>query len=381
MIEIHQPTPLLGGLTPAQFMRRHWQKKPLLVRQAWPGVQAPIDRAALFDLAGTDGVESRLLTAFNGGWTLRHGPFTRRQIPPLKKPGWTLLVQGLDLHWPAAHTMLQPFRFVPEARLDDLMISYASDGGGVGAHLDSYDVFLLQVHGRRRWRIGPVADRSLVPGLPVRILANFEPTEEWVLEPGDMLYLPPLYGHDGVAEGDCMTCSIGFRAATETTLAQELLHQIADDLEAAPADATGRAAERIYRDAAQQATDQPGRLPASLRNFAQAALQRALRDPQALDRALGVLMTEPKPQVWFDAGAPLPVGSAAVLDRRTRMAWDDAHVFINGESFRAGGRDARLMRQLADGRQLGAADVARLSADARGLLDDWAEAGWVRPGD
>jgi 50S ribosomal protein L16 3-hydroxylase len=361
-------------------MRRHWQKKPLLVRQAWPGVRPPIDRAALFDLAGAEGVEARLLTANDSDWTLRHGPFTRRQIPPVKKPGWTLLVSGLDLHWPAAHAMLQPFRFVPEARLDDLMISYASDGGGVGAHIDSYDVFLLQVHGRRRWRIGPVADRSLVPGLPVRILANFQPTEEWVLEPGDMLYLPPLYGHDGVAEGECMTCSIGFRAATETTLAQELLHQIADELEPAPADATGRAAERIYRDAAQPATDQPGRLPASLRDFAQAALQRALRDPQALDRALGVLMTEPKPQVWFDAGEALPAGSAAVLDRRTRMAWDDAHVFINGESFRAGGRDAKLMRRLADTRQLVAADVAKLSADARGLLDDWADAGWVLPG-
>jgi 50S ribosomal protein L16 3-hydroxylase len=110
------------------------------------------------------------------------------------------------------------------------MVSVASDGGGVGPHLDSYDVFLLQVQGRRRWRIGPVADRSLVPGLPVRILADFQPTEEWVLEPGDMLYLPPLYGHDGVAEGECMTCSVGFRAATETTLAQELLHQIADEL-------------------------------------------------------------------------------------------------------------------------------------------------------
>jgi 50S ribosomal protein L16 3-hydroxylase len=379
-MDISLATPLLGGLSPAQFMRRHWQKRPLLVRQAWPGVQPPIDRAALFDLAGTDGVEARLLTAFDGAWKLRHGPFTRRQIPPMKKPHWTLLVSGLDLHWQAAHAMLAPFRFVPDARLDDLMVSVASDGGGVGPHLDSYDVFLLQVQGRRRWRIGPVADRSLVPGLPVRILADFLPTEEWVLEPGDMLYLPPLYGHDGVAEGgDCMTCSIGFRAATETVLAQELLHTLADDLEPPPADATGRAAERIYRDAAQAATDQPARLPASLRDFAQAALQRALRDPAALDRALGVLMTEPKPQVWFDAGTPLPPGCAVVLDRRTRMAWDDAHVFINGESFNAGGRDARLMRQLADRRALSAADVARLGSDARALLDDWAEAGWVQP--
>lgn len=373
------PTPLLGGLSPAQFMRRHWQKKPLLVRQAWPGVQPPIDRAALFDLAGRDGVESRLLTAFDGAWKLRHGPFGRRQLPPVKKPHWTLLVQGLDLHWQPAHAMLQAFRFVPEARLDDLMLSFATDGGGVGPHLDSYDVFLLQVQGRRRWRIGPVADRSLKPGLPVRILANFQPTEEWLLEPGDMLYLPPLWGHDGVAEGDCMTCSVGFRAATETALAQELLHQLADDLEAPDADATGRAAERIYRDAGQAATSTPGRMPESLRSFAQAALQRALRDPAALDRALGVLMTEPKPQVWFDPGAPLPAGIGVVLDRRSRMAYDGTHVFINGEAFRAGGRDARLMRDLADQRRLPASAVARLSADARSLLDDWAEAGWVQP--
>jgi 50S ribosomal protein L16 3-hydroxylase len=378
-MDVTLPTPLLGGLSPAQFMRRHWQKKPLLVRQAWPGVQPPIGRSALFDLAGAEGVEARLLTAFDGGWKLRHGPFSRRALPPVKQPHWTLLVQGLDLHWQPAHAMLQAFRFVPEACLDDLMISYATDGGGVGPHLDSYDVFLLQVHGRRRWRIGPVADRTLQPDLPVRILAHFQPTEEWLLEPGDMLYLPPLWGHDGVAEGECMTCSIGFRAATETALAQELLHQLADDLEPPPADATGRAAERIYRDPHQPATDTPGRLPDSMRQFAQAALQRALADPQALDRVLGGLMTEPKPQVWFDAGAPLPPGCGAVLDRRTRMAYDDVHVFINGEAFRAGGRDARLMRQFADRRTLSAADVARLSADAHGLLDDWADAGWVQP--
>ena len=135
-------------------MRRHWQKKPLLVRQAWPGVQPPIARSALFDLASADGVESRLLSRFDGHWRLRHGPLARRALPPLKRADWTLLVQGLDLHCQPAHDMLQRFRFVPEARLDDLMISYASDGGGVGPHLDSYDVFLLQVQGKRRWRIG-----------------------------------------------------------------------------------------------------------------------------------------------------------------------------------------------------------------------------------
>ena len=355
-------------------MRRHWQKKPLLIRQAWPGVQAPISRTALFDLAAADGVESRLLTRFDGTWRLRHGPLPRRALPPLKKPDWTLLVQGLDLHWQPAHQMLQRFRFVPEARLDDLMLSYASDGGGVGPHLDSYDVFLLQVQGQRRWRIGPVADRSLVPGLPVRILAKFQPTEEWLLEPGDMLYLPPLWGHDGVALGECMTCSIGFRAASAGTLAHELLHQLADNLDLPDRD-------RLYRDRAQAATDQPGRLPARLGDFARRALARALQNPLALDHALGMLMTEPKPRVWFEAGTARAAdpGQGLALDRRSRMLYDDQHVFINGEAFRASGRDAALMHSLADQRRLSATELRRLSPPARALLADWLAAGWLQP--
>lgn len=376
-MNVNLPLALLGGLTPAQFMRRHWQKKPLLVRQAWPGVQPPIERAALFALAGQDGVESRLLRHGQAGWKLQHGPFTRRQLPALSQPDWTLLVQGLDLHVPQAHAMLAPFRFVPDACMDDLMLSYATPGGGVGPHLDSYDVFLLQVHGRRRWRIGPVADRRLVDGLPVRILAHFEPEQEWVLEPGDMLYLPPLWGHDGVAEDECMTCSIGFRAPTATQLGQDLLQRLAEDLEAPPPGA----AEPIYRDKRQPATETPARLPSSLRDFAELALARALSDPRALDRILGQISTEPKPQVWFEAGEVLAssAGQDLVLDRRTRMAYDDHHLFINGEAFEARGKDARLVRQLADQRRLPAKGVAALSAGARALLDDWCAAGWVRP--
>lgn len=370
-MDVNAPTPLLGGLSPAAFMRRHWQKKPLLVRQAWPGVKPPLSRAALFALAGREGVESRLLTQFDDRWRLRHGPFARRALPPVGKPHWTLLVQGLDLHDETAHEMLSRFRFVPEARLDDLMISYATPGGGVGPHLDSYDVFLLQVQGRRRWRIGPVADRSLVEGLPVKILRDFRPDQEWVLEPGDMLYLPPLWGHDGIAEDECMTCSVGFRAATASELAQELLQRLAQDIEPS-------ARETLYRDKAQAATATPGRVPESLQHFAAAALQRALDEPHALARALGAVISEPKPQVWFEAGAALPAGIAAVrLDRRTRMVYDDRHVFINGEAFRASGHDARAMRALADTRRLGRAGLAGLSAGARHLLDDWAEAGWL----
>lgn len=369
-MELQTPTPLLGGLSPAAFMRRHWQKKPLLVRQALPGVVPPLARAALFALAASDDVESRLVDG-GSGWRLRHGPLPRRALPPVARPNWTLLVQGLDLHVPAARALLERFRFIPDARLDDLMLSWASDGGGVGPHLDSYDVFLIQVQGRRRWRVGRVPDDTLVDGLPVRILANFRPEQEWVLEPGDLLYLPPRWGHDGVAEGECMTASVGFRVPAERSLARELLQRIAEgDEDDGP----------LYRDPAQPATATPGQVPEALAGFARRALERALAGPGVLERALGEVLTEPKPRVWFEGRA----GDAAhgvALDARTRMLYDARHVFINGEAFDAAGRDAQLMRRLADTRRLAAADVARLSAGARELLQEWRRAGWLHGSD
>ncbi len=368
-------------MSPQAFMRRHWQRRPLLIRQAWPCVVPPLARADLFALAARESVESRLVVREHGtdrtahAWQVRHGPIPRRALPPLGRPGWTLLVQGLDLHVGAAHEMLQPFRFVPAARLDDLMVSWASPGGGVGPHVDSYDVFLLQVQGRRRWRVAPPdAAGGFVEGLPLKILRRFEPVHDWVLEPGDMLYLPPRWGHDGVAEGgDCMTCSVGFRAPSAPELARELLQRLAD--EAGDESAAGEVP--LYGDATQPATAEPGRVPASLQRFAARAVAQALRDPLAVSRTLGETLSEPKPQVWFDAGTALRAGAAVRLDARTRMLYDERHVFINGESHRAGGRDARLLRRLADQRRLVAADVARLNADALGCLRQWAAAGWL----
>jgi 50S ribosomal protein L16 3-hydroxylase len=366
-----RPLALLGGLTPATFMKRHWQKKPLLVRGAIDAFQPLLARGELFELAQRDEVESRLVARSGSRWQFRRGPFRRRALPPLARPNWTLLVQGVDLHDARAHELLSQFRFVPQARLDDLMISYASDGGGVGPHFDSYDVFLLQAQGRRRWRIGRQDDLSLVPGLPLKILANFVPQEEYVLEPGDLLYLPPRYAHDGIAQGECQTYSIGFRALARGELARELLQRLADDAE----DAAG---ERIYRDAAQAATETPGAVPEALQQFAREAIATALRDAQALPRALGEYLTEPKPTVWFEPAPPAPIDDGVALDRRSRMMYDSAHLFINGESHRASGRDAALMRRLADRGVLAAADIARASDGARELLASWQQAGWVQ---
>ena len=366
---IAQPLPLLGGLSPRQFMRTHWQKKPLLIRQAVPGFQPLLDRAALFDLAAREGVESRLIEQKAGGaWTLRHGPLLRRSLPPLKQPGWTALVQGVDLHAEPVHRLMQQFRFVPDARLDDLMISWASDGGGVGPHFDSYDVFLLQASGRRHWRIGRQKDFTLQEGVPLKILQHFEPEEDWVLEPGDMLYLPPRWAHDGVAVGgDCMTYSVGFRAPQRGGLAAELVQRMADEHD----DAT------LYRDPKQAATSQPAQVPAALMDFAREGLQRLVADEEALACALGEVLSEPKPTVWFDEPTGVWQPGALRLDRRTRMLYDDHRVFINGEAFRAAGRDARLMRELADARRLDGEQVRRASAQAQALLADWFEAGWI----
>jgi 50S ribosomal protein L16 3-hydroxylase len=369
-MDITQPLALLGGLSASQFMKRHWQKKPLLVRKAMPGFTPLLAPGELFALAAREEVESRLVARQGKAWRLQRGPFARRALPPLKQPDWTLLVQGVDLHHAGGHALLHGFSFLPAARLDDLMISYATDGGGVGPHFDSYDVFLLQAQGQRRWRIGRQADLELQEGVPLKILKNFSAEQDYVLDPGDMLYLPPGYAHDGIAIGECQTYSIGFRAPAQGELARELLQRIADEAaEDAPA--------RLYRDPTQPATDSPAAIPAALADFARQALAAALKDPAALARALGEYLTEPKANVWFEPAAAPESMEAVVLDARTRMLHDARHVFINGEAWRAAGRDAALMRRLADRRRLEARDLARASAAVRELLQSWCEAGWV----
>jgi 50S ribosomal protein L16 3-hydroxylase len=405
-MDTSQPLTLLGGLSPQTFMKRHWQKKPLLIRQAvpqfnTPGFKLPVDAKALFALAASDDVESRLVMGGDAAsqtatksspkkrnkpqnvaanaWQLKSGPFARRALPLLTKPNWSLLVQGVDLHVNTIRDLMDQFRFVPDARLDDVMISYASAGGGVGPHFDSYDVFLLQAHGRRQWQISQQKDLTLQPDMPLKILANFEPEHSFVLEPGDMLYLPPRYAHDGVALDECMTYSIGFRAPNRGELARELLQRLGDDAQ----DEVGAA---LYRDAKQPAVMSPAEIPAELAAFALGAVQAALKDPVVLQRAFGEFLTELKPDVWFDLSIEtgVPGGSDALeyaeslaLDRRTKMMFDERHVFINGESFLAQGRDAVLMRRLANERRLASAELRRASADARGLLQDWIEAGWI----
>jgi 50S ribosomal protein L16 3-hydroxylase len=364
----NDPLALLGGLTPRQFLRRHWQKKPLLIRDALPGF-APLSRARLLALAGLGDVESRLVArTARGRWTLEHGPFARSAFPARSRRAWTLLVQGVDVHDDAAHALLQRFRFVPDARLDDVMVSWASVGGGVGPHFDSYDVFLLQVQGRRRWRIGRPRDLRLEEGLPLKILRNFVAEEELVLARGDMLYLPPLWAHDGVADcGECMTYSIGFQAPRRNVIAAEIGQRLGQGLE-----------DALYRDPRLEATSHPARIPRELQAFAADAVGRLLARPGAIARALGELSTEPKSNVVFDEAQTRWRPGAVALDRRTRMMYDGRSLFINGECLRVAGKDAKLLHRLANDRRLETPAVRTASAAARALLADWFRAGWLR---
>jgi 50S ribosomal protein L16 3-hydroxylase len=376
-MHVNQPLTLLGGISPADFMATYWQRKPLLVRQAMPDFKALLTRPELFDLAAQNDVESRLVMGSNGGqrqWQMQRGPFKRRALPKLTERDWTLLVQGVDLHDDRLAALMQQFRFIPDARLDDLMISYASEGGGVGPHYDSYDVFLLQAHGQRRWRIGRQKDLSLVPDLPLKILAQFKPEHDWVLEPGDMLYLPPRYAHDGVAQGECMTYSVGFRAPQTGDLARELLVRLSEGVD----DAAGT---DLYKDTAQPAVSQPAAIPVGLKDFAKNALQKALKDPKSLQRALGEYLTEPKANVWFEMGDMPDKLNSVYLDRRSKMMYDEHHIFLNGESWRAAGKDAALMRQLADSRELTEVQLAKASPEALSLLMAWCDDGWLQAGD
>jgi 50S ribosomal protein L16 3-hydroxylase len=365
---------LLAGMPVARFLRNHWQKRPLLVRQAMPGFEGLLSVDALFALASRDDVESRLVMRERGRWSLEHGPFSssdRRGLPPRN---WTLLVQGVNLHLAAGDALLRRFDFLPYARLDDLMVSYAAPGGGVGPHFDSYDVFLLQGFGRRLWRTSGQRDLALRPRLPLKILARFRPRDSWLLAPGDMLYLPPRIAHDGIAIDACTTYSIGFRAPAAQELAVAFLDWLRDRLEL----------DGHYQDRDLAPTAAPARISAAMRAKA-AALLRGIRwDGRSVDQFLGAYLTEPKPMVRFER--PMrPLAPAAFrrtgarrglhLDTRAQLLYDERHLFMNGEATAFPRRGGDALRRLANARELSCQEFRHATAFA--LLYRWYRDGFL----
>ena len=370
---------LLGGLAPGGFLRRHWQKEAHLVRGAVPGFAGLFTRQQLFDLAGRDDVESRLVMRSRRSWTLQHGPFRRTDFKSLPANDWTLLVQGVNLHSDAADALLRRFAFIPYARLDDLMVSYAAPGGGVGPHFDSYDVFLLQGEGRRRWRYGRQDDLELRSGLPVKILRSFTPQQDAVLSPGDMLYLPPAYAHDGVAVDPCTTYSIGFRAASHTEFAQAFLDHLRDEL----------VLDGRYTDPDLGPSDEPARIGRTMQRRVDWALRGIRWNRATTAHFLGLLLSDPKPDVYFDPPAT-PMSRAAfaraivrhgvTLDRRTQWLYDDAAMYLNGAASPWPEGSRQSLAALANLRGLDARDVAALTPAAINFLHDGYRHGFLHTG-
>lgn len=285
----NSPLPLLGGLSAADFLQQYWQKKPLLIRQAIPGYQCPISPDELAGLACEEEVESRLILEKGGEhpWQLEHGPLAEERFTSLPEHHWTLLVQEINKHVPEFALLQDQFNFIPSWRLDDVMVSYAPPQGSVGPHSDTYDVFLLQGMGKRRWQINPAAPTAneLIPGLPLRIIQDFQAEEEWVLEPGDMLYLPPGVSHHGVAVDDCMTISIGFRAPSHQAILGSLMETLIEQQ-----DSNG-----AYSDPDLLPQQNPGEITLQAREKIRHFIRQQDFSDETIDHWFGEFITETKP--------------------------------------------------------------------------------------
>jgi 50S ribosomal protein L16 3-hydroxylase len=369
---------LLGGLNAQRFLSQFWQKKPLLVRNAIPDFKGVVQAPELFALAMRNDIESRLVSRRSGAWHLREGPFSRTELARLPRTGWTLLVQGLNLELSAADALLRRFRFLPYARLDDVMVSHAAPGGGVGPHFDSYDVFLLQGPGRRRWRVGKLRNPVLDPAAPLKILRNFRPESEWLLDPGDMLYLPPGWAHEGVALEPCFTYSIGFRAPSHADTAREFLAFLQDRV----------TFDGLYADPGLKPQRHAAEIPQRMVQQAVAVARKIQWHRKDVARFLGEYLSSPKPQVVFSRprSPHSPVRFAELcstrglrLDLRTRMLFRGRDFFVNGEGLDPPGPLRARLARLADERAL--PPRMRLPQPLLRLLHGWYLAGWLRIGE
>ncbi|NWA81710.1 MULTISPECIES: ribosomal protein uL16 3-hydroxylase [unclassified Pseudomonas] len=365
------PLQLLGGITAREFLRDYWQKKPLLIRQAIPDFESPIDADELAGLALEEEVESRLVIEHGERpWELRRGPFAEDAFSTLPEREWTLLVQAVDQFVPEVAELLEHFRFLPSWRIDDVMISFAAPGGSVGPHFDNYDVFLLQAQGKRNWKIGQMcnSESPLLQHADLRILADFDQSEEWVLEPGDMLYLPPRLAHFGIAEDDCMTYSVGFRAPS----AAEVLTHFTDFLSQYLTD------EERYTDADAQPVSDPHQIQGDALDRLKSLLAEHMSDERMLLTWFGQFMTEPRyPELVAgeelgeeDFINSLEGGAILVRNPSARMAWsevdDDVLLFASGQSRYLPGKLRELLKLVCSADALHSDNLGAWLADEDG---------------
>jgi 50S ribosomal protein L16 3-hydroxylase len=348
-----KPLTLLNNLTHAQFLAEYWQKKPLLIRGAIPNFTGLLSPNDLAGLACEDEVQARIIQQKKDKWSVKSSPFDETEFTKLPAKDWTLLVQNVNYYLPEAEDLLSQFNFIPHARLDDLMVSYAPVGGGVGAHVDSYDVFLLQGSGKRCWKISAQTDLSLVEGAPLKILKNFVSEQEWLLEAGDMLYLPPQIAHWGISESDdCMTYSIGFRAPKTQELQHEFLSYLQDKL----------TSEGLYADADLKLQKHPAEISNDMIVKVSEMLQKITWDKNHVADFLGKYLTEPKLDVVFEPNRKTSLAEFTkkltaknlCLNLKSQLLFTQNNFYLNGEKLAISEDLNACMRELADKRYLNA---------------------------
>jgi 50S ribosomal protein L16 3-hydroxylase len=365
---------LLGGLSASSFLRRHWQKLPLLIRAAMPELRNTLTLQQLVAMSRSESCEARLVVADEGRYDVLYGPLTRRIVRELPQTNWTLLVQGVNHVFAPARDLLQRFSFLPFARLDDVMVSFAAPGGGVGPHFDSYDVFLLQARGRRLWQVGAQKDLELLPDSELRILRRFRPDGSCTVSPGDMLYLPPRFAHNGTALDSCITYSIGFRAPNYEELKSQFLAFLDDSVQL----------EGRYADPHLRATSHPGRLGTDMVERIARKLSRIRWTRADITAFLGRYLSEPKPYIVLGRPRALDYNE---FHRRVEAEGVEMHpalpllfcgkwAFINGDAIDMKPDERRTVILLADQRRL-TPRQARNARAAMPRLHSWYGNGYI----
>ncbi len=373
-----EPLTLLGGISAETFLKEYWHKKPLLIRGAIPNFEGFLTPNELAGLACEEDVQSRLISTVKKQWKLEQGPFAEKRFAKLPERDWTLLVQSVNHHLQEANDLLQQFNFIPFARLDDLMVSYAPDGGGVGPHFDSYDVFLLQGCGQRLWRISEQEDLSLVEGAPLRILKNFKTEQEFTLSAGDMLYLPPHVAHWGIAIGDCMTYSIGFRAPSAQELAGEFLNYLQEH----------RTFSGMYADPDLAVQAHPAEIGQGMVRQVSSILDELKWNDKDVADFLGLYLTEPKSHLVFDTPKNITLQAfekrmkshGLQLSFKSQLLMVNNSYYLNGEAVEFDDSSQNLLMKLADTRVLSVQDISHVSnlSDAFVAgMHDWYLAGCI----
>jgi len=344
---------ILGKISNDVFLKKYWQKKPLLIRDAIKNFKSPITEKDLFRIAQNENAISRLIEFKRGIWQVKYGPFKKLDLPKKINTPWTILVQNMNHHLPFAESFLNLFKFIPYARLDDLMVSFATKKGSVGPHFDSYDVFLFQAKGEREWKISEQKKFSLDKKSAIKIITNFKVKNTWVLKPGDLLYLPPNVGHWGVSQSDdCLTYSIGFRAPGTFEIQSKFLDFIQDNLITNKND--------LYRDPNLNLQKNPAEINSNMIKKIQRIVNQLRWNTNSINNFIGQLLTEPIEGAVFETSKSMTVEvfikdlvkKPLKLNPKTRMLFIKNNFFINGELIEADKKSIMYLKQLANDREI-----------------------------